>query len=435
MQKTIATFAVALLFTTFAVPAVQAAPTQVTLRIEGRSETLFEGPLLTEGHNVRASSDTKAPKSGRRCNGLNNGQNLTPGPTPTAAAVGAMALLGEDFDGDWYAEPFEDYFVTRWGPDDQNEALGEYWGIVVNNVFTGVGGCQYKLDGGDEVLWTYDAFKNRPRLALYPADYTGGPRLLTATAELGQPFEVDVVAWGSYAEGTPPAQPQRTGSEPFEGAEVAPVVAAPGGYELVDTDSPEAVETDGDGEATIVFSDPGWHRLKATRIVAGKEVVVRSNRLDVCVPEPAASDCGDPPPDDLVRGPWVPLEEEDETPDPIDVPPVQVVPNPAPSGSRPSGDRQVLVELQRLDRRRLDRGLVGVSWRVLDPGVGLAKWAISSRMLGRKGARYVTRASGRSGTSATLRLPLAAAYRLRFTVADALGRSSSTSIGKVQVPG
>src|SRR6187200_1737592 len=66
-------------------PVAQAAPTQVNVRIEGRSETLFEGPILTEGHNVRASSDSSAPPGGRRCNGLNNGQNPSPGPTPTAA--------------------------------------------------------------------------------------------------------------------------------------------------------------------------------------------------------------------------------------------------------------------------------------------------------------------------------------------------------------
>ena len=40
--------------------------------------------------------------------------------------------------------------------------------------------------------------------------------------------------------------------------------------------------------------------------------------------------------------------------------------------------------------------MVGVSWRVLDAGAGIAKWTVSSQTLGRKGARYVTRASGRS---------------------------------------
>ena len=205
------------------------------------TETLFEGPVLTDGHNVRASSDAKAPAAGRRCNGLNNNQNPLPGPTPTAASVDAMRILGLDFDGQWYAEPFEDYFIKRWGPDAQDEGEGEYWGVVVNNVFTSVGGCQYQLDDGDEVLWVYDAFDGRPRLALYPADYSGGAVPLTASVELGQPFEVEVEAWGDYNEGAPPASPQRTGAESFEGAEVAPVVTGAGGFEAIDSDDPLTV--------------------------------------------------------------------------------------------------------------------------------------------------------------------------------------------------
>ncbi len=143
MRTILATLAVAITIVTADVPPAAAAPTTVSVRIEGRTETLFEGPILTEGHNVRAAPDTKAPAAGRRCNGLNNNQNPAPGPTPTAASVDAMSLLGEDFDGQWYAEPFEDYFVKRWGPDRQDDGEGEYWGLIVNNVFTGVGGCQY----------------------------------------------------------------------------------------------------------------------------------------------------------------------------------------------------------------------------------------------------------------------------------------------------
>ena len=55
-----------------------------------------------------------------------------------------MAILGEGFDGDWYAGTFDDYFITQWGPERQDVGEGEYWGVVVNNVFTIVGGCQYQ---------------------------------------------------------------------------------------------------------------------------------------------------------------------------------------------------------------------------------------------------------------------------------------------------
>jgi hypothetical protein len=439
MRRTIAALTVVLLFTAVAA-AAQAAPTEVNVRIEGRTETLFEGPILTEGHNVRASSDTTAPKAGRRCNGLNNGRNPTPGPTPTAASVDAMSIVGEDFDGLWYPEPFEDYFIKRWGPDAQNEGSGEFWGILVNNVFTDVGGCQYALDQGDEVVWTYDAFKERPLLALFPADYSGGSRPLTATAELNQPFEVEVDAYEDDTETVPPASPQRTGADPFEGAEVAPLVESSKGFSAVDVEDPDTVVTGADGRASITFDQPGWHRLKATVIGSGgEEEAFRSNRLDVCVPEPPATGCP-PLAEDQVRTP-PPVEAEEPGPEgpggqqpqigagPVSTPKGSGADNPPSAGSR-----QVRLQLPRIDRSRIDRGLVRVSWRVLDAGVGIQRWTISSKTLGRRGVRYVARASGTNATSATLRLPAAAAYRLRMTVVDALGRSSSAPIGRVEVP-
>lgn len=433
MRTLIAAFTVAFLFTAFAVPAAWAAPTVVNVRIEGRSETLFEGPVLSEGHNVKAFSDTEP----HRCDGVNNGKHPTPGPTPTAASVDAMSIVDEGFDGIWYPG-YDDYFITGWGPGGQNATLGEYWGLLVNNVYTNVGGCQYQVDGGDEVLWAYDAFKKKPLLALFPAGYTGGSRPLTTGAELGQPFEVEVDAYEDDAEGVPPAGPERTGANPFEGAEVAPVEIGTGGFEKVDTASPSTVETDAAGRAEIDFAETGWNRIKAT--VAGSggdESAIRSNRLDVCVIDPPAkTDCGPLPPDDLARTPPAEVEEPGSG-------------NPGAGGgqsgsaSKDSGTGasspatnpgQIHLQLPRVDRSHVARGLVRVSWRVLDEGVGVAKWTISSKTLGRKGGRYVIRASGTSGTSASLRLPPGADYRLRITITDNLGRSSTAMIGKVQVP-
>jgi hypothetical protein len=198
MNKSIAALLAACILTVLAAPTAEAAPAEVDVRIEGKAETLFEGPVLTDGHNVKAITDTEAPPWGRRCDGLNNGANPTPGPTATAAAVDAMAIVGEGFDGDWYgAESFDDYFITQWGPERQDVGAGDYWGVVVNNVFTSVGGCQFQVDNGDEVLWVYDAFDGRPQLVLYPGDYSGGSVQLTAKAALGAPFEVSVEQWGS----------------------------------------------------------------------------------------------------------------------------------------------------------------------------------------------------------------------------------------------
>jgi hypothetical protein len=88
-----------------------------------------------------------------------------------------------------------------------------------------------------------------------------------------------------------------------------------------------------------------------------------------------------------------------------------------------------------LDGLGAGRGLVGVSWRVLEPGVGLRSWTIASQTLGAKDAHYVTVATGNATiTSALLKLPPGFAYELQITFTDALGRTSSTQIGKVIVP-
>ena len=173
----------------------------------------FEGPVLVEPDGARATSDSQS----RRCDGIDplDPENVVPEPTPPSASADALGLIGETFDGRWYPS-FDDYFVTRWGPDLQNPAEGAYWGILVNDTFTDVGGCQYQLDDGDEVLWVYDAFQGRPNLALFPevAHYASGPRPLTATAELNQPFTVEAAVYEDNEEDHPPAAPGASGPVP-----------------------------------------------------------------------------------------------------------------------------------------------------------------------------------------------------------------------------
>jgi hypothetical protein len=441
MRRSIATLVVATLGVFSAAPAAPAAPTQVNVRIEGRSRTLFEGPVSTDVHRVRAASDSRW----RRCNGIdvNDPWNLTPAVVPTSAAADAMRILGESFDALWYNQ-YEDYFLKRWGPDEQDAAANEYWGVLVNSVFTSVGGCQYQLDGGDEVLWVYDAFAGRTRLGLYPAGYAGGATPLTATAEPGQPFEVEVDGRSAANEGVPPASPQRGGS-PFAGAEVAPVESGEKGFERVETESPETVLTGPDGKASITFADPGWHRIKATVADSqGEETVVRSNRLDVCVPQPPASGCGALPPEDQARTPPPPLAGEGEGEE-GEGPGKELPPSDGGAGTPgvqarsatnppPATAKAVQLRAPRLDSSRIARGLVTVSWRVLDAGVGIRGWSISSKTIGRKGAGWVSRVSGSTHTAATIHLPPGAGYRLQLTVTDVLGRRSKAAIGRVQVP-
>ena len=303
MRTIFAALLVASLSSILMVAVAEAASTEVYVRIEGKSETLFEGPVWTEGHDVRASSDTQQ----RSCDGVNvnDPENVMPGPTPTASSVDAMSIIGETFDGDWY-NSYDDYFITRWGPDEQDAKTGAYWGIVVDNVFTDVGGCQYELAPDDEVLWAYDAFASRAFLSLLPvaAHYTSGPRPLTATAELGKPFEVEVLDYADQKEDKPPTSPERAGSIPYgAGADVSPVRTNAEGFEKVETESPETAHTNAEGRTSITFSSPGWHRLKASAFNEEGEEAIRSNRLDVCVPAQGATGCGEPPAEDRPRTP------------------------------------------------------------------------------------------------------------------------------------
>jgi Domain of unknown function (DUF4430) len=443
MHKQIAALAAAVIFVSFTALTAQAAPTEVNVRIEGKTETLFEGPVLTDGHNVRGLTDSQAPAWGRRCDGLNNGANPVAGPTPTAASADAMAILGKGFDGDWYGSgSFDDYFITQWGPERHDAGEGDYWGVIVNNTFTTVGGCQYRIDAGDEVLWVYDAFVGRPRLILYPGDYPGGSVRLTAKATLGAPFEVSVVQWGrACCISSPPASPTR-GTDPFEGAEVAPVVSTDRGFERIDAADGETIKTGSDGTATITFDTPGWHRIKATVLSAGEETAVRSNRLDVCVPAAPLADCGPLPSDDQVRTPPPSeLEQEPGPPEPKEEPEA-----PAAGGSEPVGTpaagppasavaAQVRIALRGLDRSKVESGIVGVGWRVRDAGAGISGWTVSSKQLGGEGARFVIRARGKDKNSARLRLPAGARYLLRLTLVDLLGQGSSVDLGTVRIPG
>ncbi len=225
----------------------------------GNAETLFEGPVLTEGHDIEASSDTEE----RSCDGINpnDPENLTPGATPTAAAVDAMAIIGETFDGVWYPGR-DDYLITRWGP--QHEAKGESWWILVNDTLLDVGGCQYELHEGAEVLWSFGGPEDRPLLALFAAGSDAASPPLTATAELGVPFTVEVLA-DKPKSGKPPNVPERAGFSPYKGAIVAPVQTSANGFELPLSESPEALETDAEGKASLTFTTSGWHRIMASR--------------------------------------------------------------------------------------------------------------------------------------------------------------------------
>ena len=204
-----------------------------------------------------------------------------------------MRIIGETFNGRWYSS-YDDFLITRWGP--QREAEGESWNLFANNTPLNVGGCQYELRQGADVLWDYGTGTGKPLLALFPQGTTSAAAPLTAEAKLGVSYGIEVLAYKAKGSSNPPPRPERAGATPYAGADVVPVQTAANGAERTLTESPQGVKTNAEGRASIVFTTGGWHRIKA--VAAG---TIRSNRLDVCVPAEGAQGCGAPPAEDEPR--------------------------------------------------------------------------------------------------------------------------------------
>ena len=91
----------ALLSSVLAVPNL---PTLVNLRIEGSTNTIFEGPVVTRGHDVTTPSGGT-----HKCDGTNNNANPFPGPTCTSALDDAAKL--NDFTFDAYVSYLSHFFT------------------------------------------------------------------------------------------------------------------------------------------------------------------------------------------------------------------------------------------------------------------------------------------------------------------------------------
>jgi hypothetical protein len=209
-----------------------ASPVLVTVRIEGATRTIFEGPVLVEGRTVTTESG-----GSHECNGTNDGAYPHPVPVPTAALADAAMLGGFTFNAEWFPE-FEDFLVTRIA--ETSETSTEFWGVLVNYELISVGGCEFRLQNGDEVLWAFNAFNAEHFLKL------SGPNFSLT----GHPTTVKVT--------------EGSDGEPIAGA----LVEAPNGT--------QEAETNAKGEATITFRHPGLVFLKAS-----KPGSVRSNSLIV----------------------------------------------------------------------------------------------------------------------------------------------------------
>ncbi|MDX6643164.1 MAG: hypothetical protein QOD76_1126 [Solirubrobacteraceae bacterium] len=205
-------------------------PIRVHVRVEGKTQTLFDGNVLTKGHAIDAQDGTGPHK----CDGTNNHVNATPGPTVFAAFDDGRAKAHLTWAGKWFSS-FEDFSIARIGPDSSDTTNNRYWGQVVNYKDTDLGGCQQQIKPGDDVVFAYDSF-GKPKLKLT------GPK----TATVDKSFVVKVI--------------DGQAGKPFKGAKVG------GG------------KTNKKGLARVTFHHTGGRALKASATGA-----IRSNRLKVKV--------------------------------------------------------------------------------------------------------------------------------------------------------
>ncbi|KZT35126.1 hypothetical protein SISSUDRAFT_1035782 [Sistotremastrum suecicum HHB10207 ss-3] len=204
-------------------------PALVKLRIEGDVDTLFEAPVLTQGHDV-----TTATGGTHHCDGTNLGANPTPGPTCTSALdTGSLHQHRFVWDGS-FDTGFDDFFITSIA--GVAETATQFWGILLNFQLIPVGGCQQQVTNGQEVLFAFDAFNKSFFLK------ASGPPV----AKVGKAVVVTVI--------------DGTSGVAIEGASI--------GGEL----------TDANGHASITFSSKGLKKLKATRSDS-----IRSNAVEILV--------------------------------------------------------------------------------------------------------------------------------------------------------
>ena len=154
----------------------QAAPTKVKVRVEGATKTIFEGAVTTDVHPVDGGDGSGA----HTCDGTNGGASAVPGPTATGALDDAAKLGNFSWAGS-FDPSFSDFDVSKIGPDAST--LTQFWGVAVQGQQLQVGGCQFKVSPGEEVLWAFDLFSKKHILEL------SGPR----RAHAGKPFSVKVV--------------------------------------------------------------------------------------------------------------------------------------------------------------------------------------------------------------------------------------------------
>jgi hypothetical protein len=225
-----------------------ASPVTVNLRVEGSTQTLFEGQVSTDAETFATASApaTTSNPNGYPCDFKDNGSNGGYGPsagTPTTALRDAALASGLVFDAGWSGGSLNDFFVSQVGSDQNTSS--QFWGYAANFTTASVGGCQIALAPGNNVLWAYDFFSKSHLLSLSAPASVGTSTPVTVTVTDGQ------------------------NGQPISGASV--------GGQL----------TDAAGHATFTFPTPGMQQLKASRSDS-----VRSNLAVICVHNGNDGTCG-----------------------------------------------------------------------------------------------------------------------------------------------
>ncbi|HEY7934655.1 MAG TPA: Ig-like domain-containing protein [Solirubrobacteraceae bacterium] len=249
-----------------------AAAITVKVRVEGSTNTLFEGNVTTQPEKFETTSSGGAFPCNYKENGPSSKEKTTfenggnESATPTTALHAAALAAGLTFNAEWFGsgktatENPGDFFVTQVGTDlNQSEEPFDSWGYAVNDTTAVVGGCQIALAPGNEVLWAYNYFNLKHLLSI------GGPAIVTA----GVPFTVHVT--------------DGQNGEPISGAAIGELLSG------VTAPIPASATTDINGNTTITLARNGAVTLKATRADS-----VRSNGLAVNVEEKACA-CAGPP--------------------------------------------------------------------------------------------------------------------------------------------
>ena len=148
----------ALLVLAVAAPGAAAAPVSVNLRVEGATQTIFDGPVTTDGHAITT------PSSGgpQVCDGTNGGRAPHTARWPTAVLDDRRSDLRFGWDATWDAS-FKRFSRQpgRGRERDLNPVLGLPCELQPSRRWAAVS-RRYPLD---DVLWVFDAFSKTGALS------------------------------------------------------------------------------------------------------------------------------------------------------------------------------------------------------------------------------------------------------------------------------